>query len=153
MYNLAFSVSSKNNSLPQCTICNSSTQLGDNIILHTMNSILSVSVCEISFFLHNLFWRPENVLNNVLMIANNKKLLLFQKQYEKMFHPQVFCRSFFVKCVSTENNKALPTISDKCSVFWMCDLTRARIGTLMQCKICLWKVTEMHISVYMLHWW
>lgn len=71
----------------------------------------------------------------------------FKNNMRKCFILKFFCRSFFVKCVSTENNKTQPTISDKCSVFWMCDLTRARIGTLMQCKICLWKVTEMHISV------
>lgn len=53
--------------------CNSSAiiQLCDNIILHTMNLILSVSVCI--FFIIFFYLRTENVLNNVLMIANNKE--------------------------------------------------------------------------------
>lgn len=109
--------------------CNSSAiiQLCDNIILHTMNLILSVSVCI--FFIIFFYLRTENVLNNVLMIANNKEhnfyfiyFLLLQYNMRKCFIlswfcAQVFhCRLFFMKCVSTENNEAKPTISDKCSV-------------------------------------
>lgn len=121
----------KNNKKQQLNSCfrcncmtphrNTESTLDDNIILHTMNIILFPCAKNIFCFSYNSRTRLlENVLNNVLMIANNKEhnfLLLFKNNMRKCFIFSLLCSSiFFCRCslfkknmyvnICVENNEA-----------------------------------------------
>lgn len=105
-----------------------SSALGDNIILHTMNFILSVSVCEkifLFFFLIIIFtscgWRMCWIMYWWLQTIRNTIFFLLKTIWENVSssvcYAQVLFLSFaFQKMyvnIYMENNEATPTISDK----------------------------------------